>query len=64
MYTISSHSSVDGHLGCFYLSYYDDAAINIGVHISFELAFLFSLGKYFIVELLEHMAVLFVFVFF
>ena len=31
------HSSVDGHLGCFYvLDIVNSAAVNIGVHVSFQ----------------------------
>ena len=31
------HSSVDGHLGCFHvLAVVDSAAVNIGVHVSFQ----------------------------
>ena len=30
------HSSIDGHLGCFYIfAIVHDAAVNIGMHISF-----------------------------
>ena len=34
------HSSVDGHLGCFHvLAVVSSAAVNIGVHISFQIMF-------------------------
>ena len=38
------HSSVDGHLGCFHaLSVVDGAAVNVGVHASFQIrVFFFS----------------------
>ena len=40
------HSSVDGHLSCFHFSVnVNNAAINIGIHISFQIAFSFSLDK-------------------
>ena len=50
-------SSVDGHLGCFYvLATVNSAAVNIGVHVSFELWL--SLDRCSGVGLLDHMVVL------
>ena len=52
--------SIDGHLGCFHvLAIVNNAAVNIGVHISVQISVLFSSGKYPGVELLDHMVVLF-----
>ena len=40
MYHIFIHSSVFGHLGCFYvLAIVNSAAVNIGVHVSFGIMF-------------------------
>ena len=54
------HLFVDGHLGCFHIMVIvNNAAMNFEVHISFELVFSFSSGKYSGVELVDHVAVLF-----
>ena len=47
------HSSISRHLGCFHILSGINAAMNIGVHIYFELVFLFSLDKYPELELLD-----------
>ena len=40
------HSSVDGHLGCFHvLTIVNNAAMNIGMHVSFQIS-VFVLGGY------------------
>ena len=52
------HSSVDGDLGGFCdLAIVNSAAMNMRVHVSFELWF--SLGVCPVVRLLDHMVVLF-----
>ena len=54
------HSSVNGHLGSFHnLAIVERAAINIGVYVPFESAFLYPLDKYLVVQLLSHKVVLF-----
>ena len=39
------HSSVDGHLGCFHvLAIVNSAAMNTGVHVSFQIMFFSGVG--------------------
>ena len=53
------HSSVDRHLGCFYiLAIVNYASINIWVHVHFQIT-VFSSNIYLRVELLNHMIVLY-----
>ena len=54
------HSFTDGHVGSFHiLAIVNNVAIHIGVHISFQIKDLLSLGKFLEVELLHYMVFLF-----
>ena len=54
------HSSVDGHLGCFHiLDIVNNAAMNIGVHLSFQISVFIFLDIYPGVEFMDHIFVLF-----
>ena len=56
MYHIFIHLSVDGHLGCFHeVAIVNSAAMNIGVHISFQAMFFSELG----LGLQDHIVALF-----
>ena len=62
--SLSIHqSTVDGHLGSFHiLAIVDIAAINIGVHVPFQITifiFLYPLDKYLVVQLLDLRVALF-----
>ena len=49
----TSSLSIDGHLGCFHVfAIVNKTAVNIGVHVSFQINVLFSLDIYLGVELL------------
>ena len=51
---------MDGYLACFHiLVITSNAAVNIGMHISFQISVLFSLNKYPEVELMYYTASLF-----
>ena len=54
------HSSADGHLGCLLiLAVVNSAALNIGVHVSFQNSAFGFLDIYSGAEMLGHMLVLF-----
>ena len=58
-------SSIDVYLGCFHvLAIVNNAAVNMGVHISFQVRVFIFFGKFSEVELLNHMVILFLISFF
>ena len=54
------HSSIDGHLGCFpILAIVNNAAMNTGVHVSFQINVFIFFNIYPGVEFLDYIVVLF-----
>ena len=54
-----THSSVNGHLGCFYvLAIVSKSAVDMGGRYPFNSLFSLSLDKYLELELLDHTVVL------
>jgi len=58
IHSLSVHVHIHGHLGCLYILAIVNIAMNIGKHI-FLIVFLFFLGKYPEVKLLDYVVVLF-----
>ena len=60
IYILFFYSSMGGHLGCFHISIIEiNAAVNIGVHISFRINILLFSAIYLGVKLMGHMVILF-----
>ena len=58
--SLSFHLSMGSYLGCFHnLANVNNAIVNIGVHISLQISFVIFWGKCPVVELLDHLVIIF-----
>ena len=59
-YLFFTHSSLDGHLGCFHvLAVVNNAAMNVRMHGSFPINVFISSAIHLVLEFLDHVVVLF-----